>query len=321
MSVAVCLLLYGFAVAVLAPRLLQRVTHAGAAPRVALVAWLASMASTVLAWSAATVLLLIDLVSHGISTAPKRFVDTCVTHLHDASVGRYGTPVQAGLLLLAGLVALAAGVLGVRLAKSLLRARRSTLEHAQLTRMAGRHHPELDAVVLEVDEPAAYCVAGKPHTIVLSRAVLAALPDDHLDAVLSHERAHLAGRHHLLLAATRGLAAVLPRLTLFTVGATEVARLLEMLADDAAARIHGRGTVLRALLTLSGMKAGPAGALGAAEVALATRVQRLAAPTAAASRLRARIGLTAAAATATLAPLASVLTAVLGIALCTPFSG
>ncbi|WP_067545072.1 M56 family metallopeptidase [Nocardia crassostreae] len=320
MSVAACLLFYGFAVAVLAPRLLRRVGQAGAAPRVALIAWLASMASTVLAWSAALVMLVVDLVSHGVSSAPKRILDTCLTHLHDATVGRYGTPVQVALLLLAGAVSLAAGVLAVRLATSLLRARRTTFEHAQLTRMAGRHHPDLDAVVLEVDEPAAYCVAGKPHTVVVSRAVLTALPDDHLDAVLSHERAHLSGRHHLLLAATRGLATVLPGLTLFTIGAREVARLLEMLADDAAARIHGRGTVLRALLTLSGMKAGPAGALGAAEVALATRVQRLSAPTAPASRTRARLTLTAAAATATLAPLASLLVAV-GIALCTPIPG
>jgi Zn-dependent protease with chaperone function len=63
--------------------------------------------------------------------------------------------------------------------------------------------------------------------------------------VLAHERAHLVGRHHLLIAPTRGLATVLPRIDLFALGAIEMGRLVEMRADNAAARAHGRDTVLR----------------------------------------------------------------------------
>jgi Zn-dependent protease with chaperone function len=73
----------------------------------------------------------------------------------------------------------------------------------------------------------AYCLGGLPGTVVVTSAAVAALDRHHPDAVLAHERAHLAGRHHLLLGITRALAASLPRLRLFTVAHKEVARLLE----------------------------------------------------------------------------------------------
>ncbi|WP_067691685.1 M56 family metallopeptidase [Nocardia jejuensis] len=322
MSVAACLALYGFAVAVLAPKLLRSVNHAGAVPHVALAAWLGAIASTVLAWAIALAVLIIDIVTHPFSITPRHFVDSCLLHLHDALIGRYGLPVQTGLLLLGGFAGLAATICATRLGTTLFRARRNTLEHGRLARMAGRHHPDLDAVVLEVDEPAAYCVAGKPHTVVVSRGVLAVLDEDQLDAVLAHERAHLAGRHHLLLALTRSFAAVMPRISLFTIGAREVARLLEMIADDAAARIHGRPVVLGALRTLAGIATGPTGSLGAAEVGIESRVRRLEGPTApAALRAKTRLAFVAMTAMATLVPLAAVLTAAIGIAVCAPIPG
>ena len=44
-------------------------------------------------------------------------------------------------------------------------------------------------------EPAAYCVSGRPPAIVVTTAALGALDDRQLDAVVAHERAHLAGHH------------------------------------------------------------------------------------------------------------------------------
>ena len=43
-------------------------------------------------------------------------------------------------------------------------------------------------------QPAAYCVPGRPATIVLTSGALAVLDPAQLTAVLAHERAHLAGR-------------------------------------------------------------------------------------------------------------------------------
>ncbi|MFD6222738.1 M48 family metalloprotease [Nocardia asteroides] len=94
--------------------------------------------------------------------------------------------------------------------------------------------------------------------------------------MMAHERAHLSGRHHMLLAVTRALAGVFPRTDLFVTGAAQVARLVEMIADDAAAEIHGPAAVREALVLLAGSRtADPAATAG---VALADRVRRLSPP-------------------------------------------
>ncbi|MFI6866318.1 M56 family metallopeptidase [Nocardia sp. NPDC050406] len=320
MSVAVCLLVYGFIIAVLAPSALPRLARGGAAPRFALTAWLTALGSTVLAWVGALTTLTVDVVRHRVHHMSQAVMDDCVTQLHDAAVGQYGGATQVGLFILTGLAALASAFWFVRIGHSLWQARRTTFSHARMARIAGRHNSELGAVVLDVDHPAAYCVAGKPHTIVVTRGVLTALDDRHIDAVLAHERAHLDGRHHLLLALTRGLATALPRIRLFAVGAAEVARLLEILADDAAVRVHGRATVLRALLTVSDMSEGPAEAMGATGIGLTGRVARLAAPTDRTARRRSRLTLGAATATAALTAVAALLLAAAETAVCLPIS-
>ncbi|MFI6048194.1 M48 family metalloprotease [Nocardia sp. NPDC051321] len=67
---------------------------------------------------------------------------------------------------------------------------------------------------MDAPEPAAYCVAGRPHTIIVTTAALGALDAAQLDAVIAHEHAHLAGRHPQLLTLIRALATTLPRLAL-----------------------------------------------------------------------------------------------------------
>jgi len=57
MSVALCLVLYSFTVAVLAPCLLTRLTCAGVAPRLGVVAWLVAIGSVVGSWIIAVVFL------------------------------------------------------------------------------------------------------------------------------------------------------------------------------------------------------------------------------------------------------------------------
>ncbi|MFI5615456.1 M56 family metallopeptidase [Amycolatopsis sp. NPDC051903] len=320
MSVAACLVFYSFAVAVLAPRLLVRLAHTGIAPRLGVAAWLAAIGIVVGSWATAAAFLAAELVRDW--AQPRQTVlSTCIAQLRAVAAGRYGTAVQIGLLVLAGFAALGVAVLLGRLGRSLLRARASTHEHARMARLAGAHDAALGAVVLDVPERAAYCVAGRPHTIVVTRGALAALDDRHLDAVLAHERAHLSGRHHLLLALTRGLAAILPRIELFTSGSAEVARLLEMCADDAAARAHGRRTVLQALVALAGAAPVPAGALGASGVGVLARAERLAAPADLSRRVRVRLLLGATAAVVTAGPVLAGGLAAAGLALCGPMAG
>jgi Zn-dependent protease with chaperone function len=317
MSIGSCLLLYSFTVAVFGPPLLRRFTHAGVAPRLGVAAWLTAMGSVVASWMAAAAFLADEVVRD--ANQPGRTVlSTCFAVLDQAAAGRDGVLPQVGLVLLATLAATAVARLAWHLGRSLLRARAATRRHARMARLVGRRVPGRDAVVLDASERAAYCVAGRPHTIVITSAALAALDERHLDAVLAHERAHLVGRHHLLLALTRSLAAILPTVALFATGAVEVARLLEMCADDAAARAHGSATLLDALLSLCGVAAIPTGALGATGVGVLARAQRLAAPPEPGRQWRLRLLLGMAATVLLAGPVVTGVLAAAGLSWCDP---
>jgi hypothetical protein len=84
-------------------------------------------------------------------------------------------------------------------------------------------------------------------------------------------------RHDLLLAWSHGLSKAFPKLRLFSRAHEETVRLVELLADDTAARSVERLTLAEALLNLAGA-ATPAAALGAGGSTVAVRVRRLIAP-------------------------------------------
>ena len=157
-------------------------------------------------------------------------------------------------------------------------------------------------VILDDPRPAAYCAAGRPAAIVVTSGALAVLDPPQLRAVLAHEHAHLAQRHHCLTAVTRALAAALPVVPLFARGEAEVSRLAEMAADDTAAKDAGCPTLAAALLAIvtgsafPAARLAPAGSLPAAASAVPDRVERLLSPPA-----RARAAATTAAATLALA--------------------
>lgn len=318
MTIAICLLLSSFIVAVFGPGLLVRLTRSGAAPRLGVAAWLLAIGSVTVSWVAAVSAVAVDVLRTW--NQPVELFTACVSALRGVVSGASGGPVQIATLTLTALAAAALSSLVWRWGRSLLRARSHTLGHARAVRVIGRQVPGVDAVVLDVPERAAYCAAGRPHTIVITRGALDALDDGQLAAVLSHERAHLTGRHHLLLAASRGLATILPRVSLFATGAAEVARLLEMCADDAASRRHGAGNVLAALLALSGAAPVPAGALGAATVGVLARAERLAEPAPRARRARTRVLLGTVIALVMTGPGLTALLAARDVATCLPWA-
>ncbi|OLT41777.1 hypothetical protein BJF85_05120 [Saccharomonospora sp. CUA-673] len=318
MSIAACLLLYSLVVAVLGPRLLTRWTRTGMAPRLGVAAWLAAIVSVPAAWVAAALFLVIELAQ--VWNRPGQILHSCLAVLETVAVGDAGVALQVALFAVTAAVLAGAAVLAARLSRCLLGARSRTHDHARMARVAGRSMLDSDAVVVDSPQRLAYCVAGRPNTIVVTRGALDTLDEPHLAAVLAHERAHLAGHHHLLLAATRGLAATVPKVALFTLGATEVARLLEMCADDAAARAHGRHTVLGALLALSGAATLPVGALGATGVGVADRAERLAEPATLGQRWQARVLLTTTVSLLATGPFVAGLLAATGLAFCDPLT-
>ncbi|MFD9550630.1 M56 family metallopeptidase [Nocardia salmonicida] len=314
MCVAICLLIYGLVVSVLVPPLLLWANREGRSPRVGLLAWLGVVGAVLVSWMGALISVGVDVMGDLLTD---RHLDPgrCFSQLHNVASGVYGSAARLGLLVLIAFGFVSAAVLMWRLAGSLARARAVTHDHARVARIVGRRHERHDAVVIDHPEPAAYSVAGNPHTIVLTRAIVAVLDEDHLAAVMAHERAHLSGRHHVLLAITRALAAVCPRLDVFVTGAAQVALLVEMIADDVAADQHGASTVREALLALAEFR--PAGPLGATEVGLLVRVRRLSSPstTAATGRLASSLAIGA----VLVGPLIATIAAASGTAICLLF--
>jgi Zn-dependent protease with chaperone function len=287
-SVAVCLLLYAAAVGVVAPRVLPRLTRRGVVPAAAVTVWLLVLASVITAWTAAAVAFFSH-VAQAWNQPDSLALGACLAALRFAASGHNGLATQVGLAIITVAASTFTGALAIRVGRSLLRARADTRRHAESARIVGRRVAGVDGLVLDAPQKMAYCLGGRSGTIVITSAAVAALQRPHLDAVLAHERAHLSGHHHLLLAVTRALAGSLPRIRLFSVAQVEVARLLEMCADDTAVRRHGPTVLLSALLTLAGTEPIPASALGASTVGVAGRVRRLIEPETAARRLRAHL--------------------------------
>ena len=111
--------------------------------------------------------------------------------------------------------------------------------------------PALGAVLVQHPQPAAYCVAGRHPTVVLTTAAVEALDPDQLAGVLAHERAHLASHHHRIRAMARIARQVLPFMPLMRDTDTQVTRLVELHADDAALRASGPESLATALVLLA----------------------------------------------------------------------
>jgi Zn-dependent protease with chaperone function len=323
-SIAVCLVLYATIVCVVAPRLLPPLTRRGSAPGAAVAVWLIVLASVLASWATAAAALVVYAARTWSQPDPLA-VGACLAALRSAAAGQHGVGTQIGLWAMAIVVGVFTVTRAARVGRSLLRARASSRRHSRSAHIVGRRVAGVDGLVLDAPQKIAYCLGGRPATIVITTAAIAALEPPHLDAVLAHERAHLTGRHHLLLAATRALAASLPRIRLFTLAETEIAGLLEMCADDTAARRHGTAALLAAILALAGADPIPAAALGANTVGVCARVSRLTDPETAAAHVRARLLLAAVTAVIVFGPV--VVWAVVhgltphGLTPCGPFTG
>jgi len=130
-------------------------------------------------------------------------------------IGAAPVPDPVAILAAAGLVAM-----GVRLALALRRRHRAA--HRLATALAGVPGPVGSRTVVLADpRPEAYAVPGRwhprrgrrrPARVFVTAGMLRALDPGQQRALFAHERAHVDGRHHLLLAATDLAAAVNPLL-------------------------------------------------------------------------------------------------------------
>ncbi|CAN5719400.1 M56 family metallopeptidase [soil metagenome] len=272
MTTALWLVVYGGVLTWLAPPVLQRLTRSGVNPAMGVAAWLTAIVTVLCAW-AVSLVLIAGAAVEGLSDSSA--VTLCLELFgvtdHTPLPGRLG----ALALIFGALLVSAVLVDRVRRRIRILRSR--SHEHAHAARLLGRPTDSSDVVVVDAQQLLAYCVVGRPHAIVITSAALRSLDGHQLAAVLAHERAHIRGRHHHVLMVLRALASTLPRLPLFQQAASATTDLLEMCADDAAARRHGRRPLLDGLMALSG-SGFPADGLAAAGTAVELRAMRLADP-------------------------------------------
>jgi len=266
------LLLYAVAVGGGGAAWFRRAQWPARSPGLGIAAYLAAAWSVLAALALAGVTLAVPTTAlgGGLSNA----IGACVRRLR----AEYATPggstfAVVGIAVAAALVLRAAGASIVQVSTMRRHARRQVA----LARLVGRPDPRLGALVVADDQPTAFCIGGAQPTIVFTAAALEWLDAAQLEAVLAHERAHLACRHHRLQAAARVLARTLPFVPLLRHAPDEIGRLVEMHADDAATRSHEPAVLASALVALATAPAAPpALAVGATDALV--RMRRLLTP-------------------------------------------
>lgn len=271
MTAALMLLAYAVLLASAGPRLLMRGGWTERAPKLGIITWQAVSVAVVASAVLAGLALLVPTVR--VSAGLANLLRACVTALRD----QYATPGGAAAAAAGAVFALAVLVRATWcVTAALATAVRDRARHDDaLSLVATPAFPGV--VLLDHDEPAVYCLPGRQRRIVVSSGALRLLDDEQLTAALAHERAHMDQRHDLVLAWSHGLSKAFPKLRLFSRAHEETVRLVELLADDTAARSVERLTLAEALLNLAGA-ATPAAALGAGGSTVAVRVRRLIAP-------------------------------------------
>ena len=257
MTVGGALVVYAFVVGFAGPAWIRRADWPLRAPRLGAAAVVAA------AWSVPVALVLagvtVFLPTSGLTIDVGQLVGACLVRLRAA----YGTPagagvVTAGQVLTVGLLLRGAWT-GARFVHRRQTERR---RHRLLVRWAGAHVPDLRAVVLEQPGAAAFAVGGAQHTVVVTRGAVDLLSGAELSAVLAHEHAHLAARHHRWLTAAAVVAQALPLVPLLRDAPALVGGLLEMDADELAATHHEPRVIARALVAVAASTPRSGGATG-----------------------------------------------------------
>lgn len=272
MTITAALVGYALLISTVGSRLLRRSQWSRRAPHLGIASWLALEASLLLSVALVGISLTVGL-SH-LSVDLAALVDACVTSLRQ----QYRTP-STTVGSLAGLALLASGL--ARLAwvglRQLQRNRAVRRHRAWTADLLGRTDLVPGAVVVPHEDAVAFCIPGHRRRIVLTSATLDLLDHAQLQAVLAHERAHLRGRHHLVLGIARTLLTAFPFVPAFRRATDEITVLVEIVADDVARRAHGAGSLGRALGALSGRPVGSV-ALSASSCGVRTRLDRLSRP-------------------------------------------
>jgi beta-lactamase regulating signal transducer with metallopeptidase domain len=247
MITAIALLCYGVTADLLMPLVLPRLWPTGRAPRCKAAVLLLLAISLPLSAIAAGLALGVTLMD-ALSRADAA-MDDCANQLPVSVESPLG-PVLGGI----GIAVASAVVLRIAycLLAAYLAARLKSRLHAATLGLCGHTDRSLGTIVVVIEHarPACYCLPGRRGRIVVTSEAIRLLSTKQLGAVLAHERAHQRGRHHLLLGLAAALRRAFPWLRMLTYTEHELRALIELIADDAAAREYDRPTVASALTVL-----------------------------------------------------------------------
>ncbi len=183
-----------------------------------------------------------------------------------------GLPDALGLTLAADVGVVLVSVVGVVMARTALaRARHRRL----LTLLANPSRTRSGTLTLDHPSPVAYCLPGVRPRIVISSGTMRLLDPAQLAAVIEHERGHAHERHGLIMLPMTSLTEPFRWVPFARLAPLAVADLLEMAADDHAARLHTPSSLASALVALSTSGAPPRCALAFASHGVDARVHRL----------------------------------------------
>jgi Zn-dependent protease with chaperone function len=257
------------------PAMLARASWPTRAPRAAIVLWQSiALAAVLSAFSA------------GIAIASRLFVpgpDGRPTATITSEIEALGWPLWGALVIVFALTLVIGARLSYAVVQVAIATRRRRAHHRMLVDlldMSHESHPPQVCTkasglrILDVKQPLAYCLPGVRSRVVVSEGTLKSLSDSEIDAILTHERAHLRARHDLVLEMFTAVHAAFPRFVRSGSALDAVRLLIEMLADDAAVRAAGATPLARALVTCASGRT-PSGALAVGGPTTLVRVRRL----------------------------------------------
>ncbi|WP_335988850.1 M56 family metallopeptidase [Glycomyces sp. MUSA5-2] len=268
MIAAGLLLSYAAVLGWFGPRVLERARWVSSLPRLAIASWFALAGSWLLAVVLAGAVLVVPLEVH--DGGPRGLAWHCLTELRE----HYGT--FGAIALGAIAVVLVFGVPARALGTLAAVAREAGRERDRLRRMLSGCPVERASGASVVDDArvAAFCLPGRGGLIALTSGAVALLDRAQLRAVVAHERAHLAGRHHLIALVAEAAGRAFRAVPLFAKLPDHVAHLVEMAADDTAARAAGRRTLAASLLHVAAAQVPPR-AMAASGGDTVARIERL----------------------------------------------
>lgn len=265
----------------LVPRVLARLTALRRTPRAALVLWQSVSIAAVVSALAAAPVAAVAVAVDGVERHPLLLGVALVVSLGMfvrllLSGHRIGTRIRAVRQRHDDLVHLL-GTERPQLAAPLNAPSGSASSPASSRSPGLRRHrrPQATVHVIQHELPTAYCIPGGTSGVVLSQGMIDTLAPDELAAVLAHERAHLRTRHDLLVEFFTVLHKSVPAPLRCQPALREVRRLVELLADQGAAREVGAEPLARALaaMTRGTGTATVAGTLGVNEAATAAAIR------------------------------------------------